>query len=267
MLEALDRTNSYLTANDQHRVALSFDGCYDRKTYRNGNNHARFRFTWKTGLSLQSETWDYDGQAPRCDRRTAWLLSLGLEVLRNTPSMRHELELRFDGTPPLNIREGNAGLHRTDVFSAVFFYRSGNWLSKRRRNLSADARLYAYRNAVATSQAYDAATGVRTYRPENVNGNWNVSTTASFYTPLGTRGFSLHLSLSDNFYHSVDLTGQTCRRRCAARSAPTTSRCPSRWSTAATRSGSAPAYRRSGTMPRVGAWAFATSTPPTSVRA
>ncbi len=60
---------------------------------------------------------------------------------------------------------------------------------------------------MATSQAYDAATGVRTYRPENVNGNWNVSTTASFYTPLGTRGFSLHLSLSDNFYHSVDLTG------------------------------------------------------------
>lgn len=223
MLEALDRTNSYLTANDQHRVALSFDGRYNRKTYRNGNNHARFRFTWKAGLSLQSETWDYDGQAPRCDRRTVWLPSLGLEVLRNTPGMRHELELqtsyrqqlpsmfslmelRFDGAP-LNIREGNAGLHRTDVFSAVFFYRSGNWLSKRRRNLSADVRLYAYRNAVATSQAYDAATGVRTYRPENVNGNWNVSTTASFYTPLGTRGFSLHLSLSDNFYHSVDLTG------------------------------------------------------------
>ncbi len=71
LLEALDRTNSYLTANDQHRVALSFDGRYDRKTYRNGNSHARFRFTWKAGLSLQSETWDYDGQAPRRDRRTA----------------------------------------------------------------------------------------------------------------------------------------------------------------------------------------------------
>lgn len=100
-----------------------------------------------------------------------------------------------------------------DVFPAVFFfYRSGNWLSKYRRNLMAGIRLYAYRNAVATSQVYNAATGVRTYRPENVNGNWNVSTTASFYTTLGTRGFSLHLSLSDNFYHSVDLTGQTCRR-------------------------------------------------------
>lgn len=121
MLEALDRTNSYLTANDQHRVALSFDGRYDRKTYRNGNNHARFRFTWKAGLSLQSETWDYDGQAPRCDRRTAWLPSLGLEVLRNTLGMRHELELqtsyrqqlpsmsslmelRFDGAPPQHPR-------------------------------------------------------------------------------------------------------------------------------------------------------------------
>lgn len=223
LLEALDRTNSYFTTNNQHQIMLSFDGRYDKQVYRDNNSYARFRFTWKTGITLQTETWDYEGQTLRHDRRTAWLPSLGLEVLRNTPGMKHELELqtayqqqlppmfslmglRFD-SDPLNIREGNAGLHRTDVFSAVFFYRSGSWLSKHRRNLSATVRLYAYRNAVATAQTYNTTTGVRTYRPENVNGNWNMSTTTSFYTPIGNRGFSMNLSLSDNFYHSVDLTG------------------------------------------------------------
>ena len=223
LLETLDQTNSYFTTNDQHQVKLSFDGRYDKNVYRDNNKYARFRFTWKTGVTLQREAWDYDGQVLRRDRRTTWLPSLGLEVLRNTPGMKHELELqtayrqqlpsmfslmglRFD-SDPLNIREGNANLHRTDVFSAVFFYRSGNWLSKYRRRLSANVRLYAYRNAVATAQTYNAATGVRTYRPENVNGNWNMRTTASFYTPIGNRGFSMNLSLSDNFYHSVDLTG------------------------------------------------------------
>lgn len=223
LLESLDAVNSYFTTNEQHQVTLDFDGRYDNQIYRNGNKYARFRFTWKAGMTLLNENLEYEGQQLRDERRTAWLPKLGLEVLRNTPGLKHELELqtsfrqqlplmftlmglRFD-SDPLNIREGNVGLYRTDVFSAVFFYRSDKWLSKHRRSLSANVRLNAYRNAVAMAQTYNASTGVRSFRPENVNGNWNSSITTSFYTPLGNHGFSLNVSLSENFYHNVDLTG------------------------------------------------------------
>lgn len=223
LLEALDETNSYETENDQHETTLSFDGRYDNNIYRDGNKYARFRFMWKAGLTFHKETWDYEGQAVRNDRRTAWMPSGGLQILRNTPGMKHELELqtsyrqqlpsmfslmglRFD-SDPLNIRVGNSGLHRTDVFSAVFFYRSDRWLSKHGRRLTADVRLNAYHNAVATAQRYEETTGVRTYRPENVNGNWNARLFAWFYTPLGSKGFSLNAYLLNSFYHSVDLTG------------------------------------------------------------
>lgn len=223
LLQALDQPNSYLTGNDRHQVGLTFNGRYDNNIYRNKSKYARFRFTWKTGLTLHAENWDYEGQLIRNDHRTVWLPSLGLEVLRNTPGMKHQLELqtsykqqlpsmfslmgmRFD-SDPLNISEGNAGLHRTDVFSAVFYYRSDRWLAKRRQNLSATVRMYAYHNAVAMTQAYNAVTGERSFRPENVNGNWNMQASAYFYTPLGNRGFSMNASLYDYFYHNVDLTG------------------------------------------------------------
>lgn len=223
LIESLDGSNSYFTTNEQHQVTLSFDGRYDNQIYRDNSKYARFRFTWKAGVALQNENLGYEGQQFRNDHRTAWLPSLGLELLRNTPGLKHELELqtsfrqqlpsmftlmglRFD-TDPLNIRVGNACLHRTDVFSAVFFYRSDRWLSKHRRSLSANIKLNAYCNAVATAQTYNASTGVRSFRPENLNGNWNSSMTTSFYTPLGNHGFSLNVSLSENFYHNVDLTG------------------------------------------------------------
>lgn len=223
LLEALDAANSYLTENDRHQTTLTFDGRYDNDIRRNNTRYARFRFTWKLGLTWHTELWDYTGQALRHNRRTAWMPQAGLQILRNTPGMKHELELqtaykqqlpsmfslmglRFD-SDPLNIQEGNTGLRRTDVFSAVFFYRSRGWLSKHGRNLSATVRMNAYRNAVATAQTYDAATGVRNFRPQNVNGNWDMQASGTFYTPLGHKGFSMNLSLQNNFYHSVDLTG------------------------------------------------------------
>ncbi len=223
LLDALDRSNSYFSENERHQVALSFNGRYDNDITRNNTRYARFRFMWKAGVTLHAEQWDYEGRSFRRDHRTAWLPSLGLEVLRNTPGMKHEMELkmsytqqlpsmftlmglRFD-SDPLNVSEGNSGLHRTDVFSSEFSYRSGTWLSKQGRNLSANARLYAYRNAVATAQSYNALTGVRVYTPQNVNGNWNMQMGTSYFTPLGRKGFSMNVSLQDYFYHSVDLTG------------------------------------------------------------
>lgn len=223
LLEALDHANSYLSDNDKHTANVYFDGRYDNNIYKDGNNYARFRFTWKAGITFLTEKWNYQGEKINYSRRKKFLPSAGLEILRNTPGMKHEFELqtaykqqlpsmfslmnlRFDGDP-LNINEGNSGLKRTDVFTAIFFYNSRKWMQKQGRRLSADVRLNAYRNSVATAQSYDAETGVRTYRPENVNGNWDVEASGRFYTPIGKKGFSITPSFINHYYHSVDLVG------------------------------------------------------------
>lgn len=49
---------------------------------------------------------------------------------------------------------------------------------------------------------------MRTYRPENVNGNWDAAANVTFSTPIGQkRYFEFRASLSDNYYNSVDLIG------------------------------------------------------------
>lgn len=223
LMEALDRANSYLTEDGKHQVTVSFDGRYDNNIYRDNKKYARFRFTWKAGLTMQRELWDYDGVVRRRDGRTSWLPSLGLEVLRNTPGMSHELELqlsysqqlpsmfslmglRFD-SDPLNISIGNPDLRNTDVFRARFFYRPGQWAAKHRMGLSATADLHVYRNSVATAQTYDTETGVRTFQPENVNGNWNAMLYVNWSKRLGNKGFTVRASLHENFYNNVDLIG------------------------------------------------------------
>ena len=226
LLSALDGANSYITTHDTHGVSLYLRGRYDKEVRVNGQRHSRLRLTWNPSLTLQSDSWNFDGIIQRTDRRTAWLPALELELLRNTPGMKHELEIianyrqqlpsmftlmgmRFD-SDPLNISEGNAGLHRTDICTLKGTYRSDQWLSAKKRMLSATARLNIYRNAVAMGQTYDATTGARTYRPENVNGNWGAEARLSFSTPIGRRRlFTLQITPTDYFHHSVDLSAAT----------------------------------------------------------
>lgn len=228
LLSALDRENSYITVRDNHEahVTASFNYDYDVREQVNNDlvRTALWRITLQPGITLNSEKLEYDGSAARNPRRTEWLPTMMIALQRNTPGMKHQIELegnyqqqlpslfslmglRFD-SDPLNISEGNSGLRRTGIFSASLYYMSEKWGQKQQRQLSGKIGATFLHNAVATAQTYDAATGIRTFRPENVNGNYNMSASGSFHTPLDRRRyFSLNLSLDNSFYRSVDLLG------------------------------------------------------------
>lgn len=224
LLSALDKENSYMTTDDTHELTLSFRGRWDEDVRENDQRIARWRFTWDPRLSLIPEHLYFEQQTDLRKRRTAWLPSVRLELLRNTNGMKHEIELladyrqslppmfsllglRFDSNP-LNITEGNAGLQRTTIYSFTGRYRSDQWLKKRQQTLSANITMNHYHNSVATGYIYNKLTGVRTYKPENVNGNWDVAANVAFSMPIGQkRYFEFRASLSDNYYNSVDLIG------------------------------------------------------------
>lgn len=228
LLSVLDRTNSYVTANDDHRVRMAATLYYDYDVRQLiDNDYARtalWRFSLQPGVTLHGERLVYDGAQPYGTRRTEWLPELTVRLQRNTPGMKHQIRLdgnyrqqlppmfsllglRFD-SDPLNIREGNSGLRRSETYSVLLWYWAERWGQAQGRRLSGKVAATFVRNAVATAQTYDAATGVRTYRPQNVDGNYNIEATASFHTPLDRRRrLSLNLLFSNYFYRSVDLSG------------------------------------------------------------
>lgn len=225
LLSALDGENSYLTTNDVQELTLGLRGRWDKNWQdETGRRTARWRFTWDPRLTLIPERLFFEQQTNLRNKRTEWLPSVRLELLRNTNGMKHEWELianyrqtlpamftllglRFD-SDPLNITEGNAGLQRTNIYSFTGRYRSDQWLKERQQTLSANFTVNFYRNSVATGYIYNKQTGVRIYQPDNVNGNWDATANIAFSTPIGSkRSFMFRANLTDNYYNSVDLIG------------------------------------------------------------
>ena len=70
-------------------------------------------------------------------------------------------------------------------------------------NFSVDGRVS--RNAIAMSRSYDLKTGVTTFRPENINGNWSTWGSISYGRPVG-KGKRLRITSTTDYryHHSVD---------------------------------------------------------------
>ena len=226
LIAALDRYNSYLSTRNCHTLLAStaFRYSYDVRERRDNNEvrTALWRLSFTPGVELKAESLDFDGQQQAKHSRTELLPAMTLRLERNTRGMMHQfwlegsyrqqlpalfslLGLRFD-SDPLNVSEGNTGLCRTDVFSTELYYTSDQWGMEKQRRLSGLIRATFYRNAVATAQIYDATTGVRTFRPQNVDGNCHIAFDGKFSTPVDAhKRWVLNLAFSNNFYRNTDL--------------------------------------------------------------
>ena len=226
LLSTLDRHNSYLSTNNSHttRASVSFSYSHDKREQRKNDNvrTALWRLTLTPAVELKAEGLDFDGQQLIGNSRTALLPSMMMRLERNTPGMMHQMWLEgsyrqqlpsmfslmglsFD-SDPLNISEGNTDLRRTEIFSTELWYTSDQWGREKQRRLSGKLTLTFYHNSVATAQIYDAETGVRTFRPENVNGNYDIRFNTNFSTSIDAKQrFTLNIGLSNDFYRNTDL--------------------------------------------------------------
>ena len=109
-----------------------------------------------------------------------------------------------DDTDPLHIKEGSRGLKNSFAHRYEF---SVDYNHHDRWGISFGNEGGATTNAIAMGYTYDAATGVRTYRATNVNGNWNMLTGVNFNLRLPHLrvGNMIHYS----FVQNVDLVGVT----------------------------------------------------------
>jgi len=102
------------------------------------------------------------------------------------PSMSDLLPIT-DDSDPLNKTSGNPDLKPS--FTQRFNWRYNDFFEKHQRFIFANIRFSTTSNSVANMVKYDPKTGGRESKPENINGNWDVSGNVTFNTAIDTTGY------------------------------------------------------------------------------
>lgn len=129
-------------------------------------------------------------------------IKLNYDCHSSTPSLVQMLDI-LDTTDPLAITRGNPDLkssirHHIHLQVSRGRFGSGIWLET-------DVNLLD--NLVANGFTYNPATGVYTYRPENVRGNWNSKTSFYWNRYLATnKQWILKGETAYDYVQNVDLT-------------------------------------------------------------
>ena len=130
-------------------------------------------------------------------------VSFAYNMKQTVPDMLDFLDIE-NSEDPLNIYHGNADLKNTTVHTFRFDHNNNS--PRKQRTFGAYAAYNITQNAKAMGYVYDRSTGVRSYKPENVNGNYYIYGGVNYSMPLDTKK---RLTFSTNtfgqLYHGVDL--------------------------------------------------------------
>ena len=216
--QVMDRNNSFDSHSRESRHKLDINIGYKF-------NKASYGQIWTLlngDINVHQQGLDYErGSIDTTLCRTAFTISmddntfldfkgghqigLTLGIHTKLPDLENRVNLR-DNTDPMNIRLGNPDLRMavTPDVGAYFSYKmKRGW----QRIQWAYQRTF---NAIAMGYVYDTKTGVRTYRPDNVNGNWIFDASYSLHLDFGKdKKQNLDVPLNYSYSQNVDLVGTT----------------------------------------------------------
>ena len=117
------------------------------------------------------------------------------------PSMSDLLDIT-DDSDPMNIRKGNPGLKPSFTQNFRLFY--NDYKQRHQRSIATWLGFNTTSNAISNKVTLDPVTGVRTTRPENINGNWGAWGGFVFNTAIDTAGyFNVNTITNLNYQHMV----------------------------------------------------------------
>lgn len=108
-------------------------------------------------------------------------ISVSANYRQKPPYMGYLLEVR-DDSDPLNISLGNSALNNEQQYTVSVQAFSRKSEKGRTQNLGFDYG--TWKNSVSISKNYDPSTGISTFKPMNINGNWYVGTSYYMTTAL-----------------------------------------------------------------------------------
>lgn len=101
------------------------------------------------------------------------------------PSMTDLMDIT-DDSDPLNITKGNPGLKPSFTNTLRLFYNT--YIQDHQRAIMTYINYSNTRNSISNMVTYDEQTGGRTTKPENINGNWNISGAFMFNSAIDSIG-------------------------------------------------------------------------------
>ncbi len=117
------------------------------------------------------------------------------------PSINQLLDIT-DDSDPLNISKGNPGLK--SAFNTNLRANYNNYFQKHQQSINVNLGYSNTRNSISNMVTYDEATGGRTTRPENINGNWNGNAGLNMSTAIDSAGvWNLSSSTNLNYANRV----------------------------------------------------------------
>lgn len=149
--------------------------------------HTRFRQDYM-GVSADT-TRNVFNMTPTLDFRYNFnkqkQLRLNYRGSTSQPSMTDLLDI-VDDSDPLNITRGNRGLK--PAFTNTFSGEYRNAVQWHQQNMFFRADYSTTRNSISQMVTYDASTGGRTTRPENISGNWSANVFGMYSAAVDTAG-------------------------------------------------------------------------------
>ena len=217
-LQTLDGTNSFNAQYQTNDHNININAYWNRS-----GKKAKQELQVDLPLKIQRRSLSYrrDGNIWKPERHSTFFtpnitykyttlnwrnyLTLNFRINASQPSLTNLVEFR-DESNPLSITMGNANLDNQYTYSLSASYQRRDNPNQRYFNVSAGGNIM--QDAIAMGYTYDHRTGIRTSRPENVNGNYNLYTNVGYNTPLDkAKRWRLNTNTSLNYNHSVDLYG------------------------------------------------------------
>lgn len=121
---------------------------------------------------------------------------------QSVPSIYNQLGTTND-SDPTNVYVNNPGLEKPSTHSVNARY--ARFHNQRHNNVVLYASYAHTDNAIAQARLYNRATGVSTWMPKNINGNWNTYESVQYNMPFGKKeAFQFQTVTIASYVHSVD---------------------------------------------------------------
>lgn len=222
-LLAIDANNSYRTTGMGRNYNANVMTMY--QIYNDSINfysyiyvplgHTSERYNYHGGIEAQ-RTRHYNSISPQGflhygHTKKSFGFDARYSVSKNEPSIANLIDVTNDADP-LNIRLGNPDLKPTwneslNLSANKRWHHDGDTIT-----VWTDTRfsIDATQNAISQGFTIDTSTGGRTYKPVNVDGNWNWSANWGLGMDFGKgKKFNLYNSLGYDFAQSVDMVATT----------------------------------------------------------
>lgn len=218
----LDSNNSYRRRESIHRPGAKAEVEYKLSRF---NQEALSNTTYQFKVSIEDVT-EFDGitnfaeeeehvrrilnfispsalfNYARITAQTRTLITANYGWRQNAAPLTYWLKYHYN-SDPLNTYLSNDHLSKTGIHLANITYTLVNNKNKQQIGLNFTGQLLE--NALVNARYYSLETGVSTWMPMNINGNWNIRTELQYSRPLDSkRQFEISSSTCYVFDNNVD---------------------------------------------------------------